>query len=729
MKRLRRPRGDEGATLLLVLVFVLSFGLIVPALLTLAQTSVNSVAVTRTVVETSTDAEAAADRAINLVRRGDFYNEPSQRCFHDPADTFGVNDSDVLTSTGLVVGGATKVRKTLTTCQAAPDSGYPTSVRVPVTTTNRPGQALLTLGRNSEKGLRQSANNTLRIQGRVFSNSTVEVENPNARLEVDNAALIARGPCTGNVFGTPKNCDDTSQDALGVDPAYALPTALPPLRTAPTCSGGNRAYALLPGRYTSASTLSNLTKNSCGALLHFTPGEYYFDFVDPTPVWDVTDGYVVGGTIPTGARAWSLAAYPGTRPKVPGACVSPVESVTNGGVTFIFGAASRMSISGGGKVELCGQYSATRPPIAVFGANIGSGTGPVTTTITTDGAAGGGAAAYANQPRIRVKDGQTADAQVIGRNAAQQAASVTVAMPALAVPAGAVLLAAKLRVAHRDLVGPSATVGSTPYAAGPLTALTSSVTAKKPPGAPNATTVTPLSQPVPMADTPASMVREDTLDYTSALKPYFDAYGFTGVDATYKAEVALGTAATAQLDSLLLDITYEVPGFRAQNVAGSCVGQFPYTNGASGPCALITADGSNPDTRLYVQGTTYAPLAALDISLNNVSEQVFKFGVVARAVKVAITGSSSFTGAVIAVPGLTTGFASTVPLAAHLQVYVCEGSGACPAPPGPVTGAYVPAAGSGWVRRLSTQVRVVDVLYPPTPGLRKMDVVSWFHSR
>ena len=355
MKRWRRPSGDEGATLILVLVFVMSFGLIVPALLTQAQTSVGSVAFTREVVEKSADAEAAADRAINLLRRGDFYNEPAQRCFHDPADVFGVNDSDVLTAEALVVAGQTKVRRTLTTCQAAPDSGYPTSVRVAINAANRPGQALLTLGRNSEKGLRQSANNTLRIQGRVFSNSTVEVENPNARLQVENSPIIARGDCIGpgSILAQPLSCNDSSQDALGVDPGYALPSTLPALAVAPPCTGPSRAFTLNPGRYTSAAALSNLTKSSCKALLHFTAGTYYFDFVDPSPVWTVTDGLVIGGSIPGGPRSWSPAAYPGTTPEVPGACVTPTESATNGGVSFIFGAASRMEISGGGKVELC----------------------------------------------------------------------------------------------------------------------------------------------------------------------------------------------------------------------------------------------------------------------------------------------------------------------------------------------------------------------------------------
>ena len=734
VKRLHGPDPQAGASLVLVLVFVASFGLIVPALLTAAQTSVGTVAFTRTVVERNADAESAADRAINELRQGAYYNDPAQRCFHDPADPAGLNDSDVRSYGAVVVGGQTKVRPTVVTCQAVPDTGAPSSVMVPVTAANRPGQALLTLGRDSgERGIRQTANNTLRIQGRVFSNSTVEVTNPNAKIDVDNAALIARGDCLGpgTVLGTPKSCNDTTQDALGVDPAYVLPTSAPAFASAPSCTGPSRAWALSPGTYTSASALSDLTKNSCGALLHFTPGTYYFDFTDATPVWSVTDGYVIGGEIPADpARAWTLGAYPGTRPVVPGACVEPIEKVGTGptarfnhGVTFIFGGESRMEISGGGKVELCGQYDAARPPIAIFGANAGSGSGPVTRTVTMDSATSTGNPSFEDRPRIAVKDGSTSDAVLVG-NGSKDSATVAVKLLTPAVPTGAVLLDAKLRVAHRDKVGPTATIGSNTYPEGPISALLAKITPEKPSaGDPTPPTVTPAAQPVIRNDLATDPVREDTLDVTSGLKSYFDAHGFKGAEVSYTATVQSGRGATAQLDAVQLDITYQVPGFRASS---GCVSAVPYTNG-SGPCALVLANGSNPDTRLYVQGTTYAPLAAVDVTLNNVSEQVFKFGVVVRTVKVAISGSSSFTGAVFAVPDYAAAYAAVDPLRAHLHVYVCD-LAACTAP-GPVSGSWSPPAGSGWVRRLSAQVRVSDAVYPPTPGDRDVDVLSWFHPR
>lgn len=726
--RHRRARGDDGASLVLVLVFVASFGLIVPALLGLAQTSVTSVAATRAVTDVTLDADAATDQAVNRVRNGTFYNSPAQPCFHDPADLVGTTDSSAMEVTGANTG-----RKVLVTCQAAPATGFPTSVRVPITSANRPGQALLTLSRaTGEAGIRQTANNVLRISGRVFSNSGIEVTNPNARLEVSNAPLIARGACdlgSGTVVGSPKSCNDSTQDSLGADPAgqpgYQLPTTLPVQVTAPTCGSSPAGYTLSPGTYRSASALSALTRTSCKALLHFTSGVYYFDFPDSDPVWSVTDGYVVGGSIPTGTRAWTTAGYPLLPPKVPGACVGPTEIVppvaTNGGVLFVFGGQSRMSISGGGKVELCGRYSTTEPPIAVYGANTGSGQAPVTVPVGTDGSSTGTGSDFTSSQNIRLEDGTTSDAAIVASNAVKSVAAVAVSMPATAtVPSGARLTSASLRVTHQEARGVSTVQGSTTYPPGPITGLSVSFSPRSY-GNGSAPDVAPAAQPTVRdlgARTP------DTLDITSELRPYFDAYGFTGINTTFKATAALGTSALEKLDAIRLEVTYELPGFRQ---GSGCVVATPYTNG-SGPCALITANGSNSETRLYVQGTTYAPKAALDITLNNVSEQVFRFGLIARTVKVSITGSSSFADAVIAVPDVAAGYTSTVPLAVHLQTWSCEAS-TCASPPVPAPQGWVPASGSGWKRRVSARVRVSDAAYPPTAALRQTDVESWAHLR
>jgi hypothetical protein len=71
----------------------------------------------------------------------------------------------------------------------------------------------------------------------------------------------------------------------------------------------------------------------------------------------------------------------------------------------------------------------------------------------------------------------------------------------------------------------------------------------------------------------------------------------------------------------------------------------PYTGGGEdgASCSLVTAV-NNSGNQFYVQGTTYAPKAALDITLNNAAEQVFRFGVISRSLWVKETGSFSYSG-------------------------------------------------------------------------------------
>jgi hypothetical protein len=137
-----------------------------------------------------------------------------------------------------------------------------------------------------------------------------------------------------------------------------------------------------------------------------------------------------------------------------------------------------------------------------------------------------------------------------------------------------------------------------------------------------------------------------------------------------------------------------------------CVTATPYPGGSR--CALIKSENS-PNSRLYVQGTTYTPLAALDISLNNSTGQVFRFGVIARTLLLSPTGSAGLSGPVIEVPDDSTG--SGMRSLVYLNVYVCTNSGSC-------------TAGTG-VRRLRVKVGVVDPSGIPVGGNRQITVYSW----
>src|SRR5262249_32945952 len=105
-----------------------------------------------------------------------------------------------------------------------------------------------------------------------------------------------------------------------------------------------------------------------------------------------------------------------------------------------------------------------------------------------------------------------------------------------------------------------------------------------------------------------------------------------------------------------------------------------------------------------------APAAVLDVTLNNVAEQVFRFGVIARALWVKETGSFSYTGVVIEVPDDSPGFV----LAVYLFAYVCSGAGPC-ATTGPPS--------------LRAKVAFVDGdPTSPTPGSRQVVVLGWSKS-
>jgi hypothetical protein len=116
---------------------------------------------------------------------------------------------------------------------------------------------------------------------------------------------------------------------------------------------------------------------------------------------------------------------------------------------------------------------------------------------------------------------------------------------------------------------------------------------------------------------------------------------------------------------------------------------------------------NNSSGRFYVQGTTYAPGAVLDVTLNNAVEQIFRFGVIARSLWIKETGSFLFAGVVIEVPDDSPGFVLSV----YLTAYVCPGTGACT--PG----------GTGALR---SKVAFIDA-DPVTPiaGQRQVSILSW----
>ena len=127
---------------------------------------------------------------------------------------------------------------------------------------------------------------------------------------------------------------------------------------------------------------------------------------------------------------------------------------------------------------------------------------------------------------------------------------------------------------------------------------------------------------------------------------------------------------------------------------------------------VVKALGNN--TLVYIQGTTYAPLASLNLSLNNIAESVFRFGVIARSLSIFETGSFSYPGAVIELPDNSPGwgFGGTL---VQLKVYLCPNSPTCSASPDKLA--------------LISRVQLWDPTGTPVPNQRQVSVLSWSHQR
>ncbi len=135
---------------------------------------------------------------------------------------------------------------------------------------------------------------------------------------------------------------------------------------------------------------------------------------------------------------------------------------------------------------------------------------------------------------------------------------------------------------------------------------------------------------------------------------------------------------------------------------GGCVVQTPYP--ATG-CATITSDGL-PGSRLYVQGTTYLPGSALDITVNNPAGLTFADGVIARTLRLAPSATANLSGPVIGMP--TSAGRQTI---VYLTVYLCPGAGTC-----------TTASGT---QRLRAKVGISDPTGTPVLGERAVTVYSW----
>jgi len=369
------PASDEsGATLVFALILITVIGLVSAASLALADTSLRSTVSMRAVSSTAYAGDAAAEVALNQLRLGQF-NGSATGCDTSSTEVL----ANLYPATGTATGASAAV-----TCTADVNAGASGGAN------SSPGTAVLALATGSESGilLDDTNNSTLKVNGGIFSNSTIDLTKNRSDLEntATNSYAFARGGCILSgaaqvivAAGSVMNCNYVpGADRRGLDPgtvtghgaSFDAPAGPGPARTPPGCgTPARQVYDLLPGLYTNAALLNTLISCGAGSVVHLTPGTYFFDFPAGSPSWNVSNGYLVGGT--------SVGTLT-TSPTMPGSCVNPgsAAATTTSGVRLVFGGLSRMSLSGTGSIELCASNSASGPPIVIYGLKSAVGAVP-----------------------------------------------------------------------------------------------------------------------------------------------------------------------------------------------------------------------------------------------------------------------------------------------------------------------------------------------------------------
>ncbi|MGB9376904.1 MAG: hypothetical protein WCB04_05240, partial [Mycobacteriales bacterium] len=517
-----------------------------------------------------------------------------------------------------------------------------------------------------------------------------------------DGALVARGSCAGTVVATTTRCDDPTPDPAGNDPSYPPPTNPLVYRAVPAC-GAAATVTFAPGYYDDAAALTALTSGGCRKTMHFPAGVYFFDFHNgagaPLPngphVWTVDDAKteVVGGT----PKDWSPA---GGNPPIPGSCVSPLDASSNGGVQFVFGGDSRLDVKRG-RVELCGQYSAGRPPIAIYGMKNGAdpgSSGPV--TGKTDGTGTSTGPEFASPERVTEADSFSSDADITAGAAPVTSQLALQGFTPPVLPAGSILTKAELVVRHREQ---SATDSM-------LQRLEVTLT-------PTRSAAATINSPVPRYTDGfgGGEFHEDTIDVTAALADEVHGHGLNGLQVTYAATVAAGQSVTERLDSVQLMLTWTPPAVRGETESvdggSNCV-----ATAGSGGCALIKARPGNPSptsTDFYIQGTVYAPAALVDVQLEGVTAPVIAVGIVVRALKIALTADPAYASSpTISVPDPAAGGAPR-PLEVYFRAYTCPGGQRAGCTPSDTP------SGTAWARYQDPDI------FAPTPPYDDVTVLAW----
>ena len=634
MIRARRSASyrQSGASLVLVLVLVLVFGMLIPVMGQLGSASSVATHVVKGQRFDEQSAESAVQAAIAWARstraagRGDVACPDFSADF--PRDD-GYSRSVVVECTGFAGSGQ---------LQEGP---------------NTPTYALQTVGTGTDEIGVDVTGGRFRTDGPLWSDSGTPGGAPatftSSGLDNRNDLIGGVGPCATNngapVFGAPDRCNSgtVAGDPGGAgDPATGKWASSVqsiddvPLRSIPAdvCDRipASRVWTLQPGFYFDGPGLEALTNAAspdfCGdVVLWLRPGPgntvgrfsfdlSFFDAVDGS-VWRMNTGAVVGGA-PSG---WDPAAGTSQVAAVR-ALIGGEGSCNQGrhGVELVFGDRSRVHVREPAKVELCGPFREETEPgqaIAVYGRKTGAATEvPLTAAPIAVGSTGPftwpptePSAGPLQIADCRGNGACVAGGSITGTLTGRQArGEIAIAMP-YQVPEDVRLDDFTFEVRHREAEA----------APGDLEALTLTFT-----GLPAGYTCD-TSNVVPSVGS----WRSDRATCTASNAPTNAAPG-ADFTATLTATNAAGDAAVTavELDHAKIDTIHTRPALRAQ---AGCLVVPETSDGCDGGRSRFLDINTVGEGAVSIWGTVYAPRARVAVNYRDQSSVRFARGAVLRS--------------------------------------------------------------------------------------------------
>lgn len=662
-------RSDGGASLVMVLVFVMVVGIALSALLPYTQAGISEAATARDVRTVQNAVDGAVTGAIAAARSSldeggaasglcDTYNAPS---YPAPVGSSAVDVSVACQTVGTVTPGQVDV----------------------------PPYAIVT----TTAGLSVTGNSALSVNGGIYASGDITTNSAQTKLVVNGDVWSTTGNCS-HVFAQPINCPSTGvpslpavdqyPSSLGALSATAAAAAIANLRKDPpgTCASNASIVTFVPGYYSEQPATDSSCASNNSSIWWFAPcdvvstpsctsdttapGTYYFDFPDgsynnyddsggptsgPGALWNLNQANisVVGGTLasPWGRTTGWTTVNSGT----PGNRCDP----TGKGVQFVVGGPTHISTGNGSEIELCGSPTSTTSGddyalqrIVLYGLShtygLPSPVGPRTAASPNPNAAADDPAAdsapdlpFTNNDGARTaNDGLNyATASFLGIGARTYGVKLTnfaktASNGSLPVQMGSHIGGAWIDVTHLETSNQLQPTIKIAYSNGASDTCSVNST--------NTTIPTPATQGMFVTDrvdlmtcgskTLASsplrwkLLDQDITDPTS--KP---------LTVTYEVSGGNNTVGTAAVDGVQLETKSYAPALEAER----CV------SGAAATCSPSAYDNtqSTASDNTYFIGSYYTPSARLSAVVHNSPNTIFSRGVVVSALSVKANASST----------------------------------------------------------------------------------------